>query len=847
MDGRRKVVLQIGGMHCASCAQSIESMLKSLDGVYDVKVNFAASRAVVEYDPSMVSLSEMEKAISDIGYKMLKEQITLNVRGMHCASCVQRVENALKGVDGVVNAVVNLMTGKAVVEALPDVDKRLLIKAVEEVGYEASEESSAESFVEREKRERQMEIRNWMINLAIAAPIAVLVVLGEFRKYLTPYLPIPAFLENPLTLFILTSISVFGPARQFFIRSAKSLIHGSADMNLLYAVGIGSAYIFSSIHGFFPLAEGFPTWYKAAALLVAFIVLGRLLEAIARGRTSEAIRRLMALKPQTARVIRDGEEIEIPADEVQVGDIVLVRPGEKIPVDGIVVDGYSSVDQSMITGESIPVDKKAGDEVIGATINKTGFLKVRATKVGKDTALAQIIKLVEQAQQTKLPIQRLADWVAGHFVVISLIISMLAFAFWFFIGYRQFFIPRGGEMWAGFWSITAPDITAGILALIIAIAILVIACPCAVGIATPAAVMVGIGKAAENGILIREGDALEICHKLDTIIFDKTGTLTRGEPSVTDVFLMKPVAKLISNPKPIESEDDVLILAAAAEIRSEHPLAQAVVKHAKEKGLDIPEPSEFEAIPGHGVKAALDGKTILLGNVRLMEKFGVDVSGLSDKIRELEEEGKTVMILAYDNEAIGLIAVADTLKPNSAEAVKELQRMGIEVVMLTGDNERTAKAIAKKLGIKRVLAEVLPHEKAEEVKKLQMEGRKVGFVGDGINDAPALAQADVGIAIGSGTDVAIEAGKIVLVKDDLRDVVNAIYLSRKTMNKIKQNLLWAFGYNAAAIPIAAGALYPSTGFIVSPELAALLMALSSVSVTFNSLTLRWVKLRKGGD
>jgi len=840
----RKVVLQLGGMHCASCAQSVESMLKSLDGVYGVEVNFAASRAAVEYDPSKVTLSDMDKAISDIGYKMLKEQITLSISGMHCASCVQHVEEALKGVEGVVNVSVNLMAGKAVVDALPDTDKRALIKAVENVGYGASEEVSAESVAEREKMERQREIRSWMINLAIATPIAVLVLIGEFRKYLTPYIPIPEFLESPLTLFILTSISVFGPARQFFIRSAKSLIHGSADMNLLYAVGIGSAYIFSSIHGFYPLAAGFPTWYKAAALLVAFIVLGRLLEALTRGRTSEAIRRLMSLKPQTARVVRDGEEIEIPADEVQVGDIVLVRPGEKIPVDGVVVEGYSSVDQSMITGESIPVDKKAGDEVIGATINKTGFLKVRATKVGKDTALAQIIKLVEQAQQTKLPIQRLADWVAGHFVVASLTISLIAFAFWFFIGYQQFFIPRGGEMWAGFWRIVAPDITAGILSLIIAIAILVIACPCSVGIATPAAVMVGIGKAAENGILIREGDALEICHKLNTVIFDKTGTLTRGEPSVTDVLLLKPVAKLVANPRPIESGDDILMLAASAEIRSEHPLAQAIVKHAKERGLEIPEPSEFEAIPGHGVKATLNGKTILLGNVRLMERFGVDVSWLGDEVRKLEEEGKTVMILAYDGEALGVIAVADTLKPNSAEAVKKLQRMGIEVVMLTGDNERTAKAIAGKLGIKRVLAEVLPHEKAEEVKKLQMEGKKVGFVGDGINDAPALAQADVGIAIGSGTDVAIEAGKIVLVKDDLRDVVNAIYLSKKTMSKIKQNLLWAFGYNAAAIPIAAGALYPSTGFIVSPELAALLMALSSVSVTLNSLTLRWVKLHR---
>ena len=845
MAQHRKVVLQIGGMHCASCAQSVESMLMSLDGVHSVSVNFAASRASVEYDPTRVSLADMEKAINDIGYRVLKDQITLSIRGMHCASCVQKVENALKEVEGVVDVSVNLMTGKAVVNALPDTSKQALIKAVKSIGYEASEEVSAETAAEREKQERQREIRNQMINLAIATPIAALVVLGEFRKYIVQYIPLPEFLENPLLLFILTTIAVAGPARQFFIRSARSLMHGAADMNLLYAVGIGAAYIFSSVHAFYPLAPGFPTWFKAAALLVAFIVLGRLMETLARGRTSEAVRRLMELKPQTARVIRDGQEIEIPADEVQIGDTVLVRPGEKIPVDGVVIEGYSSVDQSMITGESIPVDKKVGDEVIGATVNKTGFLKVRATKVGKDTALAQIVKLVEQAQQTKLPIQRLADWVAGHFVTASLIISMLAFAFWFFAGYQLYFIPRGGEMWAGFWRIVAPDVTAGIFALIIAISILVIACPCAVGIATPAAVMVGTGKAAENGILIRDGAALEICHKLDVIIFDKTGTLTRGEPSVTDLVLQKPAIKMLANPRPIEDERDLLLIAAIAETRSEHPLAQAIVRRAKELGLEIPEPEDFEAIPGHGVRATYGGKTILLGNRKLMERYNVDVAELEEKIRELEDEGKTVMIVAYDGAALGLVAVADTLKENSAEAVKALQRMGVEVAMLTGDNARTARAIARQLGITRVLAEVLPGEKAEEVKKLQQEGKKVGFVGDGINDAPALTQADVGIALGSGTDIAMEAGKIVLVKDDLRDVVNAIHLSKKTMQKIKQNLLWAFGYNAAAIPIAAGALYPATGFIVSPELAALLMALSSVSVTLNSLTLGRVKRKMG--
>ncbi|MFQ6134373.1 MAG: heavy metal translocating P-type ATPase [Nitrososphaerales archaeon] len=837
---QKKVVLQIGGMHCTSCAQNIEKALKALDGVYETNVNFTAAKAAVEYDPSKLKLVDLEKVVTGVGYRVLKDQVTLSVGGMTCASCVQKVEGALKDVDGVFDASVNLMMGKATVNLLPGTNLQLLIKAVKNVGYTASEEVSAESAAERERKERKKEIRDQIINVAIATPIAALVVIGEFREYIISYLLVPEFFASKFLLFILTSIAVFGPARQFFTKSARGLMHGTADMNLLYAVGIGSAYVFSSIHGFFPVAPGFPTWFKAAALLIAFIVLGRLMEALARGRTSEAVRRLMELKPQTARVIRDGSEVEIPADEVQINDLIVVRPGEKVPVDGVVVEGYSSVDQSMITGESIPVDRKIGDEVIGATVNKEGFLKIKATKVGKDTALAQIVKLVEQAQTTRLPIQRLADWVAGHFIKISLVISLAAFAFWFFVGYDAFFVPRGGEMWAGFWRIVAPGVTAGIFALIIAIAILVIACPCAVGIATPAAVMVGTGKAAENGILIREGAALEICHKLNTIIFDKTGTLTKGEPSVTDVILKTSPLKVKANPHSFD-EEGLLKMAAVAESRSEHPLAQAIVRKAKEAGLEVPEPVSFEAIPGHGVKAVYGGKTIFIGNRKLMEKQKVPIGELEDRIRALEDEGKTAMIFAYDEKALGVIAVADTLKEYSAAAIKILQKMGVEVAILTGDNRRTANAIAKQLGIDKVLAEVLPGEKAEEVKKLQQEGRKVGFVGDGINDAPALTQADVGIALGSGTDIAMEAGKIVLVKDDLRDVVNAIDISKKTIRKIKQNLGWAFAYNAAAIPIAFGALYPFTSFIVSPELAALLMAISSVSVTLNSLTMKRMK------
>ena len=839
---RKRVTLQIGGMRCTSCAKNIENSIKALNGVYEVDVSFPASKASVEFDPLKLRLNDIERAVENAGYKVLKDKITLTISGMTCASCAQKVKKALKEVEEVFDAKVNLMTNKAAVEVLPDTNIKVLIKAVKNIGYDASEEVSAELAIEREREERRREIRNWTINLAIATPIAILVILGEFREYILPYIYIPDVVAHELFLFLLTSIAVFGPGREFFVKSAKGLIHGAVDMNLLYAVGIGAAYIFSSIHAFSPLAPGFPTWFKAAALLVAFIVLGRLMESLARGRTSEAVRKLMKLSPQTARVLRNGEEVEIPAEEAQVGDIVLVRPGEKIPVDGVVMEGYSSVDESMLTGESIPVDKKVRDEVIGATVNLTGFLKVKATKVGKETALAQIIRLVEQAQTTKLPIQRLADVVAGHFIQVSLLISLAAFIFWFFVGYDAYFVPRAGELWAGFWRIVVPGLTPGILALIIAISILVIACPCAVGIATPAAVMVGTGKAAENGILIREGEALEVCHKLSTIVFDKTGTLTKGEPTVTDIVSAHAL-KPGSNPA---SNEHLLKIAAIAEARSEHPLAQAMVKRAKELGLEIPEAESFEAVPGHGVRATYKGRRILVGNRRLMEKEGVDIAELEEKLEGLENEGKTVMVVAYDGSALGLVAVADVLKEYSTEAVRALQGMGIEVAMLTGDNKRTANAIAKQLGIERILAEVLPGEKVEEVKKLQKEGRIVGFVGDGINDAPALTQANVGIALGSGTDIAMEAGKIVLVKDDLRYVIGAIDLSRKTMRKIKENLAWAFAYNAAAIPIAFGALYPLIGFIVSPELAALLMAMSSVTVTLNSLTLKRIKLKLRG-
>jgi Cu+-exporting ATPase len=771
------------------------------------------------------------------------DRTTLKIEGMVCTSCVQKVEDALKSVDGVSSASVNLPLGKATVEHLPETRISDMIEVVRDVGYEAEELAEGELAEDRERIERKREIRRQWINLAISAPIGLIVMLGSFRDYWILPSIVPPILANDYLLFILASIVVFGPARQFFVNSFRGLRHGSTDMNLLYATGIGASYGVSVAVTFIPnLNLGVrAVYYETAVLLTAFIVLGRLLEALTRGKTSEAIRRLMGLRAKTARVERDGEEVEIPIDEVQVEDIVLVRPGEKIPVDGKIVEGYSSVDESMITGESMPVDKKVGDEVIGATVNKAGFFKFKATKVGKDTALSQIIKLVEQAQTTKLPIQKIADKVAGNFILAIHILALTTFLFWFFLGYRFFYDGTmfNGIVWGTAW--LAPSI----FALLISLSVLVISCPCAVGLATPSAVMMGTGKAAENGILIKGGDALELAKKVNSIIFDKTGTLTKGEPSVTDV-VFKASQVLKHNPIPVNKKE-LLRWVAIAERRSEHPLAQAIVRRTEELGIDVPEPDEFEVIPGHGVKAVYDGKEIVLGNRKLMSNFEIPISDLEDKIRTLEEEGKTCMIMAIEREALGLIAVADTLKENSADAVKALQKMGIEVIMLTGDNQRTAKAIAKQLGIKRVLAEVLPGDKADEVKKLQEEGKKVAMVGDGINDAPALTQADIGIALGSGTDIAMEAGKIVLIKDDLRDVVTSIDISKRTMRKIKENLFWAFIYNSVGVPIGAGILYPISRFVISPEFAALAMALSSVSVTLSSLTMKWYKPRRLGE
>ncbi len=824
----KKISLPIGNMTCASCVVHVESALKEVTGVQKVVVNLATGKASIEYDPAQASLPDIKKAVDETGYEVLLSKANLQVTGMTCASCVEHVETAVRDLPGVYKVIVNLATGTARVEYAPEITPLAeIIKAIKEAGYGAAERAEGQEALDREKEARQSEIKRQRTNLIIAWVIGMVIMIGTFQPYWILADIIPAWMNNKVFLFALTTPIVFGPARQFFINSWKGLKRGQTDMNLLYATGIGAAYLIAVINTFWPDA-GFggreATFYEAAALLTAFIILGRYLEAITRGRTSEAIRRLMKLQPKRARVLRDGQEAEIPAEEVQIGDLLLVRPGESIPVDGTVEEGYSSVDQSMITGESMPVEKNAGDEVTGGTINKTGAFKFRATRVGKDTALAQIIKLVEDAQTTKAPIQKIADKVASHFILGVHILSLVVFLFWFFVGYGLWFVPESRL-------ILTPYLLTGMgvfgFALLTSVTVLIISCPCAVGLATPSAIMAGSGKGAEYGILFKGADAMEATARLQAVIFDKTGTLTKGEPSVTDIAALGEFTR-----------EQVLHLAAVAEKNSEHPLGEAIIRGARARGLEVEDAESFNAIPGHGVEALFKGTTILLGNRKLMTERKIAFEELMSEAERLENEGKTAMFVALNGRPAGIVAVADTIKETSALAVKELRRMGLKVIMITGDNRRTAEAIARQVGINRVLSEVLPEDKANEVKKLQSDGLKVAMVGDGINDAPALAQADVGIAIGSGTDVAKETGHVILVKDDLLDVIAALQIGRQTLRVIKQNLVWAFGYNALSIPIGAGVLYPFFAQMVSPELAALLMATSSLSVTLNTLRMK---------
>jgi len=781
----RSKKIPIEGMHCAACALSIENALRSLDGVSGAEVSFASESAVVTYDESKVRLRDIIAQIRKAGYDVKKERVRLRIKGMHCAACVQVVEKALLSVDGVLSVEVNLGTESATVTYTHPAKLSDLKRAVKEAGYNVAGEYSEEETAKVLRRQKFL----FMFILTLSIPL----ILGSMS-----FLPIstPEVLRNPFVLFVLATPIQFLGGYRYYKGSYYSLKNKVANMDVLIAMGTSTAYFYSVLATF--VTHG-PLYYDTAAMIIIFVSLGKLLEDAAKKRTGESVRLLMQLQAKTATVLRNGAEVEVPVEEVVVGDLLVVRPGEKIPVDGVVREGHSTVDESMMTGESMPIEKKPGDAVIGSTINLNGLLMVEARKVGRDTVLSHIIRLVEEAQSSKAPMQRLADKVASIFVPLVLLIAFSSFIYWVFVGQKS---PT--------------------FALLVMVAVLVISCPCALGLATPTAIVVGMGKGAENGILIKNGEALEKACKVNVVVLDKTGTITKGKPEVTDIV------------------GDVLETAAAIEKGSEHPIAEAILKKAMELGVNVPKTEDFRAYPGKGVVAKLNGRTVAVGNKKMMEDAELS-EWIEMEAKRLEEEGKTVLFVAENGRVKGLIALADTLREHSADAVRELKSMGLEVVMMTGDNPRTAWAVARQVGIERVLSDVLPEDKTREVKRLQDEGLIVAMVGDGVNDAPALAQADLGIAVGSGTDVAIETGDIVLVKRDLRDVVSAIKLSRKTVSKIKQNLFWAFIYNLAAIPLAAGALYP---LLLPPAVAAAIMSMSSVTVVSNSLLLKRINLKR---
>ncbi len=809
--GPRRIDLPIAGMHCAACAANVERGLKALPGVSAANVNFATGQATVLAEPRFVTPETLIAAVRDSGYDVATASAELAVEGMSCASCVRRVEQALLAEPGVVKASVNLAVNRATVEFVPTLTGLPeLRKAVEKAGYRVSA-GEGETAEEADRARREREHRSLRARVAAGAVLAVVIFLGSMKHWF-PWLP--ALFHNPFVLWALATPVQFLLGGTFYRGAWAALRHRTTDMNTLIAVGTSSAYGYSVVATLVPrlferagLAPD--VYFDTSAAIIVLILFGRLLESRARGRTSDAIRRLLGLKPLTARVIRGNEEREVAIDDVVAGDTVVVRPGEKIPVDGIVVEGRSAVDESMLTGESLPVDKAPGDEVIGATLNRTGSFRFRATRVGGETALAQIIRLVREAQGSKAPIQRLADVIASSFVPAVIGIAVVTFLVWLLFG------PE-------------PALTRALLNFV---AVMIIACPCALGLATPTAILVGTGRGAERGILIKSGESLETAHKVTTVVFDKTGTLTRGEPRVTDVV-----------PAEGFTEDDLFRLAAGAERGSEHPLGEAIVAAAKERGLALPEADDFKALEGLGVEARVDGRAVLAGSLKLLRDRGRGAGALAERAASLSGEGKTSVFVAVDGRPAGLFGIADTLKPSAAPAVARLRKMGLEVVMLTGDDRRAAEAVARAAGIERVEAEVLPGEKARVIRELQEAGRVVAMVGDGINDAPALARADVGIAVGTGTDIAVEAAGITLIRDDLAGVVSAIELSRRTIRTIRQNLFWAFVYNVVGIPVAAGVLYPFFGILLNPVIASLAMAFSSVSVVSNSLRLRRAKI-----
>lgn len=815
-----RIEIPIDGMSCASCAARIERGLSEIEGVHQATVNFAAERATVLFHPGKMEISHLIERVKELGYRPKVEKITLPIQGMTCASCVSRVEKGLRSIHGVLSVNVNLATQRAALEYIPGtVSIRDLKEAINALGYHVLEtdigslELQEADLVERERLARETELSRLKLKLTAGAllfiPIMVLMYgAGFLEKWLGLGREANFFFQ-----FLLATPVQFWAGGQFYVGFWKALRNKTSDMNTLIAIGTSAAYLYSLLVTFTPhwmIVEGLSldVYFDTSAAIIVLILLGRFFEARAKGKASEAIKKLIGLQPKTARVIRDGIERDLPVSEVLVGDRVVVRPGEKIPVDGVVVEGSSTVDESIVTGESLPVEKKIGDRVIGATLNRTGTFTFEAMRIGKETVLAQIIRLVQEAQGSKPPIARMVDVMASYFVPIVMAIAILTFILWSLFG-------------------PPPSFT---YAFVNSIAVLIIACPCALGLATPTSIMVGTGKGAEHGILIRGAEALESAHKLETIVLDKTGTLTQGVPTVTDIFASPPF-----------TEQEVLTLAATMEKRSEHPLGEAIVRKAKEENLTLIDPAEFRAIAGHGIEAKVNSKEVLLGNRRLMEERRIHLDRWRERAEELSGFGKTVMFLAVEGRVAGLIGISDTLKMGSKEAVGYLRRMGLEVVMLTGDNVRAAQAIAHQVGIDRVLAEVVPEKKAEEVRRLQSEGKRVGMVGDGINDAPALAQADVGIAIGTGTDVAIEASDLTLIGGDLKGVVTAIALSKATVRNIKQNLFWAFAYNTILIPVAAGALFPFFGILLNPIWAAGAMAFSSVTVVSNALRLRRFK------
>lgn len=803
-----KKAFRIEGMTCSACANRVERFVKKLDGINIANVNFATETLNVEFDENILNSENIEGAVVKAGYGVKKnlKTYTFKVEGMTCSACSSRVERVTKKLNGVQSSVVNLATEKLTINIDEDEIGYSEIKAaVDKAGYKLVKE--AEKSEEKKKLSAsEVLLRRFILSLIFTVPLLI-ITMGHMLG-----MPLPDIIDSMMNPFnfaivqLILTLPVMAAGYKFYVVGIKNLFRLSPNMDSLIAISTLAAVLYG-IFAIYKIETGDTSYamhlyFESAAVILTLITLGKYLEAVSKGRTSQAIKALMGLAPKTATIVRNDTEMVIPVEEVTVGDIILVRPGEKLPVDGEIIEGNTSIDESMLTGESIPVEKTIGSNVIGASINKTGFIKYKATKVGKDTALAQIVKLVEEAQGSKAPIAKLADVISAYFVPIVIGLAVIASVGWLIAGETTVF------------------------SLTIFIAVLVIACPCALGLATPTAIMVGTGKGAENGVLIKGGEALETTHVIKTIVFDKTGTITEGKPVVTDIITSG------------ITEDEILVLAASSEKGSEHPLGEAIVRGAEDRDLNLKDIEEFNAIPGHGIEVKIEGKHILLGNKKLMIEKNIDLSQLIKDSDRLASEGKTPMYVAIDGTLKGIVAVADVVKPSSRNAIKALHNMGIKVAMITGDNKKTADAIASQVGIDIVLAEVLPEDKANEVKKLQQGDIKVAMVGDGINDAPALAQADVGIAIGSGTDVAIESADVVLMKSDLMDVITAIKLSKATIKNIKQNLFWAFGYNVLGIPVAMGILHIFGGPLLNPMIAAAAMSFSSVSVLTNALRLR---------